>query len=170
MARRREVDEEEERESFIYFFTVILVFMFLLGGWFIIKGLVNLPATNLQMNFWGIYTAGIGIGLIGLSSFETFYRDRYRVTAMGMLTIIFGYFYSVFAADPPIPDLAKGALFIFLGLIGGSYVYYLNEYGWELVRGNVKRYFGLVLLVAIFLVIWGLIANAYPEALSGISP
>ncbi len=160
------VRESEERESFLYFFTVLIIFMFLLGGWFLVEGIAG--QTNLNKNFWGIYTLAVGFGVVGLSSFQTFYKDRYRVTAMGMILSISGYLYSVFA-PPEIPTLAKGVLIMFLGGVAGGYIYYLNESGWELVQGNKKRFFGLIIILAVFLVMWGLIANAYPTALSGIN-
>ncbi len=156
---KREVKESEDRESFMYFFTVLIIFIFLLGGWFLIDGLADM--SNLDTNFWGIYAISVGFGVIGLSSFPTFYKDRFGVTAMGLLLSIFGYFYAVFAAPDPIPNASKGLLIMLVGLIAGGYIYYLNESGWELVRGNKIRFVGLILILVVFLVIWGLLGHAY---------
>ncbi len=160
-----ELREAEERETFLYFFTVLIIFMFLLGGWFLVEGLAA-TTQGIKQNFWGIYTLAVGFGVIGLSSFPTFYKDRYRVTAMGMILSIFGYLYSVFAAPQEIPNMAKGILIMFIGGVAGGYIYYLNEVGWDMVRGNKKRFVGLIILLGVFLVLWGLLANAYPNVLS----
>ncbi len=157
----KEIREAEDRETFLYFFTTLLVFMFLLGGWFLIDGIAQ--QTNLTMNFWGIYTMAVGFAVVGLSSFPTFYRDRYRVTAMGLILSIGGYLYAVFAAPQAISNLAKGILIMFLGGVAAGYIHYLNEIGWDLVRGNKKRFIALVILLALFLIIWGLLGNAYSE-------
>lgn len=156
---KREIEETEDRESFMYFFSVLIIFIFLLGGWFLIAGLADI--SNLDTNFWGIYVIATGFGVIGLSSFPTFYKDRYGFTAMGLLLSIFGYFFAVFRAPLPIPNTGKGLLIMLVGLIAGGYVYYLNESGWELVRGNKIRYVGLILILVVFLLIWGLLGDAY---------
>lgn len=151
---------EKERETFLYFFTVVAVFLFLFGGWFIIQGISEVTE-GLKQSFWGVYAVAVGIAVIGLSTFDTFYEDRYGISAFGILVALFGAFYGIFGTEE-FTDIQIGGLIVFMGVSVGGLLAYFERMGWEELRRHpLRRFIGLVVMLTIFLIIWALLSIQY---------